>query len=193
MLSGPFRFLALDVETANYSAHSICQIGIAGVRPDNSIEVWVSLIDPQDRFSSNNIAVHGIRPAAVVGAPKFAPTFRALSPLLARYTIFQHSTFDSRCFAAAAARAALEPPEWTWADSVTLARRVWPELKGAGGGHGLGNLKKALGLEFRHHDAGEDARAAAEVVLRAESRTGLPYSDLVRKPSALRNQGSAVR
>ena len=38
------------------------------------------------------------------------------------------------------------------------------------GGHGLASLKQHLGLEFDHHDAGEDARAAAEVVLRAEGR-----------------------
>ena len=36
------------------------------------------------------------------------------------------------------------------------------------GGHGLASLKQHLGLVFDHHDAGEDARAAAEVVLRAE-------------------------
>ncbi|ADO42884.1 Exonuclease [Ketogulonicigenium vulgare Y25] len=187
--SGPFRFLALDVETANYRAHSICQIGIAAVRPDNTIETWTTLIDPEDDFVANNIAIHGIRPEAVVGAPRFAQAFRQLSPVLSRHLIFQHSSFDSRCFAAAAERAYLDPPEWTWSDSVTLARRVWPELKGAGGGHGLGNLKKALGLQFRHHDAGEDARAAAEVVLRAEAHTGLDFTALIKPPRRL----SAVR
>ncbi|WP_235857843.1 hypothetical protein [Marimonas lutisalis] len=37
------------------------------------------------------------------------------------------------------------------------------------GGHGLASLKQHLGLRFEHHDAAEDARAAAEVVLMAES------------------------
>lgn len=41
------------------------------------------------------------------------------------------------------------------------------ELKG-NGGHGLANLKQVLNLDFHHHDAGEDARAAAMVVLRAQ-------------------------
>lgn len=39
------------------------------------------------------------------------------------------------------------------------------------GGFGLQSLKEHLGLVFRHHDAGEDARAAAEVVLRARAKT----------------------
>lgn len=54
-----------------------------------------------------------------------------------------------------------------WHDSVTVARRAWPELKG-NGGHGLANLKSVFNLDFQHHDAGEDAKAAAMVVLLAE-------------------------
>ena len=58
-------------------------------------------------------------------------------------------------------------PEWIWKDSVQVARQAWLEQK-IKGGHGLASLKSYLGLSFEHHDAGEDARAAAEVVLRAE-------------------------
>ncbi|WP_292069348.1 hypothetical protein [Marivita sp. XM-24bin2] len=58
-------------------------------------------------------------------------------------------------------------PSWGWCDSVGVARRAWPELKG-NGGHRLASLKAYLGLQFEHHDAEEDARAAAEVVLLAE-------------------------
>lgn len=36
------------------------------------------------------------------------------------------------------------------------------------GDQGLASLKQRLDLVFEHHDAGDDARAAAEVVLRAE-------------------------
>lgn len=61
-----------------------------------------------------------------------------------------------------------DEPAWNWRDSVTAARSAWPELKG-NGVHGLASLKAYLGLRFEHHDAGEDARAAAEVVLLAES------------------------
>jgi DNA polymerase-3 subunit epsilon len=56
---------------------------------------------------------------------------------------------------------------------VTIARKAWPEWLGQGG-HGLAHLKKQLALEFQHHDAGEDARAAAQVVLLAEERLGRP-------------------
>lgn len=72
----------------------------------------------------------------------------------------------------------LDAPDFRWSDSVQIARRAWPDLKG-NGGHGLGNLKKVLRLDFHHHDAGEDARAAAMVVLLAEARLGHPFDSVV--------------
>ena len=59
---------------------------------------------------------------------------------------------------------------------------TWPELKG-NGGHGLASLKSHLNLQFHHHDGEEDARAAAEIVLLAEKRTGLEfgYSNSVKE------------
>ena len=81
--------------------------------------------------------------------------------------VYQHSGFDRSAVKAACGNCGLPIPEWNWRDSVHVARAAWPELRG-NGGHGLASLKQYLGLEFEHHDAGEDARAAAEVVLLAE-------------------------
>ncbi len=44
---GPFRFAALDVETANNDRSSICQIGVACVRQDNTIVSWKTYVDPE--------------------------------------------------------------------------------------------------------------------------------------------------
>jgi DNA polymerase III epsilon subunit-like protein len=82
-----------------------------------------------------------------------------------------------------------EPLSLHWSDRVRIARRAWPELKG-NGGHGLANLKQILRLHFHHHDAGEDARAAALVVLHAEARLAMPYDEialLVPKAPRLQN------
>lgn len=163
---GPFRFVALDVETANHDRGSICQIGVACVRPDNEIETWVTYVDPQTtRWVFTNI--HGITNAMVAGAPTFERVLRVLEQALEGLTVYQHSGFDRSAIRAACANADRSEPNWDWQNSVTIARRAWPELKG-NGGHGLASLKTYLGLSFDHHDAGEDARAAAEVVLLAE-------------------------
>jgi DNA polymerase-3 subunit epsilon len=42
----------------------------------------------------------------------------------------------------------------------------------------LANLKQHLSLEFKHHDAGEDARAAAMVVLGAEVQLKKPFEQI---------------
>jgi DNA polymerase-3 subunit epsilon len=166
---GPFRFFALDVETANNDRGSICQIGVACVRPDNSIDTWVTYVDPQvDHWVFTYL--HGISARTVKGAPTFAEVLQVLRDALSGQTVYQHSGFDRSAVAAACGNSSLNIPQWDWCDSVHVARAAWPELRG-NGGHGLASLKQYLGLEFDHHDAGEDARAAAEVVLRAEARS----------------------
>lgn len=169
--SGPFRFVALDVETANHDRASICQIGVAGVRPDNSIETWMTYVDPCTSIWAFT-GLHGISQSTVKGAPKFADALALLEGPLGNFTVYQHSGFDRSAFRAACAALRREEPVWNWQNSVTVARRAWPELKG-NGGHGLASLKKHLRLSFEHHDAGEDARAAAEVVLHAERAKGI--------------------
>lgn len=163
---GPFRFVALDVETANNDRGSICQIGVACVRPDNTIVTWKAHVDPQVqewRFTY----LHGISAKTVAGAPLFAEVMKVLRGALAGLTVYQHSGFDCSAITAACQKARLSSPDWAWRDSVQVARQAWPELEG-NGGHGLANLKTVLSLSFDHHDAGEDARAAAQVVLLAE-------------------------
>jgi DNA polymerase III epsilon subunit-like protein len=162
---GPFRFFALDVETANHDRASICQVGIACVRPDGRIETWVTLVDPgTDRWVFSGL--HGITRDMVIGAPTIAEVLDPLEARLVGCPVYQHSGFDRSAIRAACATLGRPEPGWNWQNSVTVARAAWPELKG-NGGHGLASLKEYLGLKFEHHDAGEDARAAAEVVLRA--------------------------
>lgn len=175
--NGPFRFIALDVETANSSSSSICQIGLASVRHDGEIHVTSCLIDPEQPFSSFNVKLHGIGPEQVRGAPRFPDALQQIYTLLSQQILIQHSTFDRTAMNNACSAYGLEKPEWQWADSVKIARTAWPEFRG-NGGHGLGHLKKALGLEFQHHDAGEDAKAAAMVVLKAEAHTGYSLEQL---------------
>lgn len=176
--SGDYRFIALDVETANSDSASICQIGIACVRADNVIETWAGYVDPGTDFSAFNTRLHGIGPDQVRGAPGFAQVIAALLPLLDRHKLIQHSDFDRQAILGACSAAGLEPPRWRWHDSARIARRAWPEFRG-NGGHGLAHLKARLNLEFDHHDAGEDARAAALVVLQAEESTGMTVEHLM--------------
>ena len=65
MLSRDVRFVALDVETANADAASICQIGIALVDASGAMETHSFFIDPRDPFAPFNTRLHGISAATV--------------------------------------------------------------------------------------------------------------------------------
>jgi DNA polymerase-3 subunit epsilon len=170
-LNAAIRFIAVDVETAAYDVASICQIGLAVVGFDDTVATYSAYVDPLVPFAAGNTRLHGIDAATVRGAPPFAGILPDLRRIMEAHPLVQHSRFDEKAFDAACRRADLPVLRSDWVDSVAIARKAWPELRG-NGGHGLGNLKQVLGLQFRHHDAGEDARAAAQVVLRAESITG---------------------
>lgn len=168
---GQYRFVAFDVETASSAAQSICQVGLACVDHFGRIDTFSLLVNPRCAYSAFNTQLHGIDDAMTAAAPDFAEVLASLMPLMLAQPVVQHSTFDQRAVNAAARHYGLEEPPLAWVNSVTIARKAWPEWLGQGG-HGLGHLKKRLALEFQHHDAGEDARAAAQVVLLAEERMG---------------------
>ena len=189
--SGPFRFIALDVETAGKTNGGICQIGLCFVSDTGAVQTYSVLIDPEEPFEPFNTELHGISADTVAGAGTFPTVFGALFDLLNTHSLVQHSTFDEKALTSACARYDVPMITSHWTNSVTVARQAWPELKGAGG-HGLANLRKHLGLKFHHHDAGEDARAAATVVLMAEEVLGAALSHLaINRQLTFKFKGSA--
>lgn len=183
MLAGDYRFIAVDVETANANQHSICQVGLAMVAQDGSIKTLGHLINPGEKFDKFNVNLHGIDAATVKDAIGFGDYITLTRTLLERHTLIQHSNFDKQAFNAACAQLGIAEINAEWVDSVRIARAAWPELIG-NGGHGLANLKQHLGLIFDHHNAVEDARAAAQVVLCAEAETGKDFMDILPKKTA---------
>ena len=169
------RFVAVDVETANSDVASICQVGVVVFEGGRVGEVWHTLVDPEGDFSPYNVAVHGIRRRDVAGAPTIGQVFGRLSELLAGQVVVHHGAFDRTSIRKVAAQGAFPTIDCRWLDTVRVARRAWPEL--GSGGYGLANLARACGVEFRHHAAHEDARAAGEVFLRVLDRTGTTLAD----------------
>lgn len=178
---GPFRFIAIDVETAGRTIDSICQIGLCCVEDAGALHTYSTLVNPQSAFEPFNIELHGIGPDTVRDAPTFPEAFAMLADLLNAHPLVQHSRYDEKAMGAACKKYALPRITSKWSDSVQIARKAWPELKG-NGGHGLGNLKEVLGLSFHHHDAGEDARASASVVLLAEAAMQAKIAALTPSP-----------
>ena len=169
------NFTAIDVEIANSSSEfrwSICQIGVAVVKSGEIVGKRSQLVNPQIRdsdWSPINIAVHGIRPWHVRDAPTFNDILPKIRGSVARGRIVSHSRFDEDVIRRACERQGLPMLKNQWRDSLVLAKRAWPREPS----HSLPEITKKLGIRYKRHDAGEDARATAELVLRAARVIGI--------------------
>ena len=172
-------FVAVDVETANPTMSSICQIGLAGFSDGALAFEWKTYIDPRDYFHPMNVAVHGIDRAVVAGAPTFGMVADAVFERLTGAVVASHMPFDRVALHQACAMYELDPPSLTWLDTARVARRAWADC--AYRGYGLANVCSKIGYDFGHHDALEDAKAAGWVLLAACEVTGLSVKEwLVR-------------
>lgn len=185
------NFIALDVETANADLASICQIGIAHFADGRFSEKWESLVDPEDEFDYVNIAIHGIDESKVVGAPTFPSLSEILAKKLADTVVVSHTPFDQTAIRSVFAKYGIEVPVITWLDTARVVRRTWLDLSQRG--YGLAPVAQRLGIEFQHHNAAEDARAAGEILLHAMRETGLTVDDWViraKKPISCSPRGN---
>lgn len=163
-------FNSIDVETANADRASICQIGIVHVRDGEVVDRWQTLVNPEGWFDPRNVSIHGIRESDVEQSPTLPMVRDELRSRLSGSILVSHTAFDRVAFERAMARYGLEQLRVTWLDSAKIVRRAWPEAYGRSG-YGLKVVAKDLDIEFRHHDALEDASAAASIVLRACAAT----------------------
>jgi DNA polymerase-3 subunit epsilon len=172
-------FVALDVETANADMTFICQVGLARFENGVLVHEWKSYVDPEDYFDAVNVPVHGIDENAVRGAPKQT----GIAPLLCEHikgrVIVCHTHFDRVSIHQSFLKYGICAPSCTWLDSARVARRAWQEF--AQSGYGRRNLCGVLGYEFVHHDALEDAKASAHVLLAAITKTGLDLDRWLRR------------
>lgn len=172
-------FFVLDVETANADLASICQMGIVAFQDEKIIETWESLIDPEDEFSQINISIHGITKEKVARAPIFPYIYESLYSSLKGQIVVSHMPFDRIALARVCEKYDLPALNCTWLDSARVARRTWKQF--AYSGYGLANLAKELEIEFQHHDALEDARAAGKILIKAINETGLDIPDWLER------------
>src|ERR1035441_9649885 len=173
------EFVALDVETANADISSICQVGMARFMHGELLEEWKTYVDPEDYFDGINISIHGIDEDRVKGAPALPAIANQIFGYLDNRVAVCHTHFDRVAVLQAASKYDLRSPSCTWLDSARVARRAWEQF--ASGGYGLDNVCSFLGYKFAHHDALEDAKAAAHVLLSAVESTGMDVEDWLRR------------
>ena len=170
-------FNALDIETANQYPESICQIGIAHFYNGSIIDTWSTLVNPKTTFHYKNIRVHGIRPEMVLGKPDFMEIQEELQQRLDGTIIVSHTSFDQGVMNRAADFYGIPRLNATWLDSCKIARKVWHSDR-QGESFGLKSLADWLGINFKHHDALEDAITAGKITLLASQHSGMNLDQL---------------
>lgn len=164
------EFAVIDFETANEKWESACAIGVAIVEGDCVIHSDSFLIRPHEmRFSAWNVNIHGITPDAVRDAPTLVDVWPLVWRLIEGKLVVAHSAkFDVGVLRRSLYANGMAFPEFDYICSCALSKAVWPELVS----HSLGIIAPLFEIELDHHEAESDARAAAELVLKACRDTG---------------------
>lgn len=163
-------FVSIDVETANSNPYSICQIGMARFEHGKLINTYSQIIDPDCHFLDMNMKIHGIRPEHVKGMPKFDNVYDIIHEWLSQGIVTSHSYFDRGAIHNTIKHNLLPEPSYRWLDATTIIRRTWAQFRQRG--YGLSSLSKHFELEFKHHDALEDARISGEILCMAIKDSG---------------------
>lgn len=159
------RFLALDVETANADLSSICQIGIVEFRDNEVVSKWGTLVNPQTYFDAYNIEIHGITDDMVAAAPTFVAIHPVIQAKVKDAIVVTHTHFDITSLSQACEIDNLPEISCAWLDSARVVRRQWSEFRQSG--YGLSSIAEYLDIQYKAHDAVDDARAAGLVIIEA--------------------------
>ncbi len=157
--------MALDVETANYDRGSICAIGWAFVRNGNIGDTGSFLCRPPDPvywFDPWISTIHGITERDVRDKPTFGDVVPELITGFGDLPVIAHNAaFDIGALREAHTYCALPWPTLSYGCTLVWSRRLLhlPSNR-------LPIVCRHLGVKLsRHHDAGEDARAAAQIAI----------------------------
>jgi DNA polymerase III subunit epsilon len=179
------NFVAIDVETANADLASICQIGLVRFLNGKVSDKWESFVDPEDYFDFVNVSIHGIDESTVIDAPKFPDISSFISKQLIGTVVACHTLFDRARISAIFTKYGIDLPEIIWLNTASVVRRTWLDLSQRG--YGLANVAERLGIQFIHHNAVEDARAAGEILVHAIEESGLSLEEwLIRVKHPIR-------
>jgi DNA polymerase III subunit epsilon len=164
-------FIALDFETANYSRHSACEIGLTRVEGGAVTEKASWFIRPPER-RFNFTYLHGIDWDMVKDAPDFGQLMPDVAAFIdgADFIAAHNAVFDRSVMAAVCAYYCVPQPAQPFLCTVNMARRVWNIYPTK-----LDDVCTALDIDLgRHHRAGFDALACAEIVRKALEKLGEP-------------------
>ncbi len=173
------NFVAMDFETANHQPYSACSLALVMVKNSQIVDEFYTLIQPETPFFWRNVQIHGIHQEDVRNAPKFPEVWQTIQPCFQknRLVVAHNAAFDTKVLAGCLDYYHLEQPNYLSLCTVKSSRRLFPEFPN----HRLNTVCENLNIQLdHHHDALEDSRACAEILLYQEKKFGTdPLKKLV--------------
>lgn len=165
-------FTAIDFETANGFRGSPCAVGLTKVRGGVVVEEASWLMRPpenHDRFDHHNVRIHGIRPERVAGLPRFGELFPEIGAFIGGDVLAAHNAaFDLGVIRSGLEVSGLPGPAYDYVCTVMLSRRCYSLVSNS-----LPYAAEEAGVPLvNHHDAAEDARACAGILIDIAARNG---------------------
>jgi DNA polymerase III subunit epsilon len=169
------EFVTIDFETATAQRDSPCELGLTFVENGKVIDTKTWLIKPRyDGFDRFNTLVHGIGPQDVAGKPEFDELWSEIKPLVHNKFLIAHNAgFDIGVLRKTLESYQLAFPTLYFSCSYIFSKTVWVGLPA----YDLKTLCKLNKIEFKHHRAGPDSRATAELALKAFEISGVSSID----------------
>ena len=160
------NFAAIDFETANREASSVCSVGVVIVREGEISERIYRLIHPEpDYYLYWNTRVHGLRAEDTASAPLFPDVWKEIAPRIEGFPLVAHnSPFDERCLKAAFKTYGMDYPDYKFYCTCRASRRTFGKTLP---NHQLQTVAARCGYDLtQHHHALADAEACAWIALR---------------------------
>jgi len=157
-------FVVFDIETTGFSPrfNRIIEIGAVRIRAGNIIERFQSFINPHVPIPYEIERLTGISDATVLGAPDIKTVLPAFIDFVGEAPLVAHNANFDMGFIRENLNILGIENEFTYLDTLALARLLLPDLKK----HTLETVCGELGISQKsHHRADDDAECTARVFI----------------------------
>lgn len=149
------EYVTIDFETANANLTSACSVGLVGARKGQIVFEKYYLINPNEPFNSQNIAIHGITPEIVAKEKTFPEIWDEIYELIDGNIVFAHAaSFDMSVLKSLIEKYNLKYPNIKIGCTLRVSRIAFKEILTS---FKLSNISKYLEIEHNHHNAISDA------------------------------------
>lgn len=163
-------YTVFDIETTGFNPwkEDLIEIGAVKIQGGKIIDQFHSLIKPTKELSVEIQKLTGITPEMLQDAREALPVVTEFMDFIKDTVLVAHNAqFDVNFIKVKHQQLFETKIDPTYIDTLSLARSVWPGLKS----YRLNVVAKELNIQLlSHHRATDDARCAAEILLKAFDR-----------------------